>query len=163
MEQVDGGKGQRWAGEGQRRPRNKGQVGPPQCGCNEGLLGSGLACFSKAWQAGTAAAAAAAWPLPKAPAARQSIKWLTQPVSTVRYLICCPCSPHIPPLPLHRTPPPQVMEEIIAKSKAAKAQKAQQKEADEEALAQLDSTFKSLVADKDAGLAALVKPAGYEK
>jgi hypothetical protein len=55
------------------------------------------------------------------------------------------------------------MEEIIAKSKAAKAQKAQQKEADEEALAQLDNTFKSLVADKDAGLAALVKPAGYEK
>jgi hypothetical protein len=55
------------------------------------------------------------------------------------------------------------MEEIIAKSKAAKAQKAAQREADEAALAQLDDTFKALVADRDAGLAALVKPAGYEK
>jgi hypothetical protein len=55
------------------------------------------------------------------------------------------------------------MEEIIAKSKAAKAEKAAQREADEAALEQLDSTFRSLVADRQAGLAALVKPAGYEK
>jgi len=55
------------------------------------------------------------------------------------------------------------MEEIIAKSKAAKAQKAAQREADEDALAQLDSTFKTLVADTHAGLAALVKPPGFDK
>jgi hypothetical protein len=55
------------------------------------------------------------------------------------------------------------MEEIIAKSKAAKAEKSAQREADEAALAQLDDTFKALVADKQAGLAALLKPAGFEK
>lgn len=55
------------------------------------------------------------------------------------------------------------MEEIIAKSKAAKAEKARQKEADEQALADLDNTFKSLVKDSTAGLAALVKPTGYDK
>lgn len=59
--------------------------------------------------------------------------------------------------------PSQIMEEIIAKSKAAKAEKARQKEADEEALAQLDKTFKSLVANTTAGLGALVKPTGYDK
>lgn len=55
------------------------------------------------------------------------------------------------------------MEEIIAKSKAAKAEKARQKEADEEALAALDNTFKALVADASAGLGALVKPTGFDK
>jgi hypothetical protein len=55
------------------------------------------------------------------------------------------------------------MEEIIAKSKAAKADKARQREADEAALASLDHSFKALVADQGAGLAALVKPPGYDK
>jgi hypothetical protein len=53
----------------------------------------------------------------------------------------------------------QVMEEIIAKSKAAKAEKAHQKEADEAALDALDSSFKAI----SGGLAAFVKPAGFEK
>jgi hypothetical protein len=51
------------------------------------------------------------------------------------------------------------MEEIIAKSKAAKAEKARQKEADEAALDALDSSFKAI----SGGLAAFVKPAGFEK
>lgn len=55
------------------------------------------------------------------------------------------------------------MEEIIAKSKTAKAEKARQREADDEALTELDNTFKSLVTDKTTGLAALVKPAGHDK
>ncbi|WIA18434.1 hypothetical protein OEZ85_009894 [Tetradesmus obliquus] len=53
----------------------------------------------------------------------------------------------------------QVMEEIIAKSKAAKAEKARQKEADEAALDALDDSFKAI----SGGLAAFVKPAGFEK
>lgn len=55
------------------------------------------------------------------------------------------------------------MEEIIAKSKAAKAEKAAQREADEAQLSALDTTFKALVADRGAGLAALVKPPGFDK
>lgn len=57
----------------------------------------------------------------------------------------------------------QVMEEIIAKSKAAKAEKAKQKEADEAALDALDSSFKELVRSQRGGLAALVKAPGFEK
>jgi hypothetical protein len=53
----------------------------------------------------------------------------------------------------------QVMEEIIAKSKAAKAEKARQKEADEAALDALDSSFKAI----SGGLAAFVKPTGFDK
>ncbi len=63
----------------------------------------------------------------------------------------------------------QVMEEIIQKSKAYKALKAQQKEADEKELEDLDAAFKELVdkapakGAKAGGLAALLKPPGFEK
>lgn len=54
------------------------------------------------------------------------------------------------------------MEEIIAKSKAAKAERARQKEADEAALEDLDNTFKTLV-QNPRGLGNLVKPPGFDK
>eukprot|EP00775_Hariotina_reticulata_P008704 gene8704-8885_t len=53
-------------------------------------------------------------------------------------------------------------QQIIAKSKAAKAERARQKEADEAALEQLDSTFKTLV-QNPRGLGNLVKPPGFDK
>ncbi len=54
------------------------------------------------------------------------------------------------------------MEEIIAKSKAAKAERAKQKEEDEAALAELDEQFKA-IAHPGGGLAPLVKPSGHDK
>jgi nucleolar protein 14 len=53
------------------------------------------------------------------------------------------------------------MEEIIAKSKMYKAQKAREREEEEAQLAALDTAFTALV--KGPGLGALVKPAGYDK
>ncbi|KXZ52129.1 hypothetical protein GPECTOR_10g758 [Gonium pectorale] len=55
----------------------------------------------------------------------------------------------------------QVMEEIIAKSRMYRALKAQQKEADEQELDQLNDTFKQLV--RSAALAKYVKPPKADK
>jgi hypothetical protein len=64
------------------------------------------------------------------------------------------------------------MEEVIRKSKAYKAQKALQKEADLAQLEQLDDSFRLLVQGGGSGgggqggagaLAALLKPPGYDK
>jgi nucleolar protein 14 len=53
------------------------------------------------------------------------------------------------------------MEEIIAKSKAFKAQKQKQKEDDLAALEKLDEEYKQLMATQ--ALAAFVKPKGFTK
>lgn len=58
-------------------------------------------------------------------------------------------------------PHTQIMDEIIAKSKAYKALKAKQREEDEEELEALDGEWRALLAGH--GLRALMKPKGYEK
>eukprot|EP00955_Chlamydomonas_euryale_P013834 149411-Chlamydomonas_euryale.AAC.1 len=55
----------------------------------------------------------------------------------------------------------QVMEEVIAKSKAFKAERQRQKEEDAEALEQLDSEYQGLLASQ--ALAEFVKPKGFMK
>lgn len=55
----------------------------------------------------------------------------------------------------------QVMEEIIAKSKAYKAMKQKQKEEDEDAMEKLDADYRQLLSTR--ALAAYAKPKGYTK
>ncbi|GAX76160.1 hypothetical protein CEUSTIGMA_g3604.t1 [Chlamydomonas eustigma] len=55
----------------------------------------------------------------------------------------------------------EVMEEIIAKSKAYKAMRQKQKEEDEEALEKLDQDYRTLLSTQ--ALASFVKPKGYSK
>lgn len=65
------------------------------------------------------------------------------------------------PLFAHCRPPSQVMEEIIAKSKAYKAMKQKQKEDDLEEMDKLDKDYRDLLSTK--ALASYVKPKGYTK
>jgi hypothetical protein len=86
--------------------------------------------------------------------------------ATPQLLIPSSLPPCPPPFRSPTNQSNQIMEEIIAKSRMYRALKAKQKEEDEQALDDLDAAFRDIAAAGAAGrgaLAALIKPAGWNK